>query len=49
MSASDPCLFFRGHEGYEEVDLPGAAGLVDVMHVHWANYHTGNFNWSKGK
>ncbi len=34
---------------YEQVDLPGTMGSVDVVHVKWSNCPAGDFNRSKGK
>jgi hypothetical protein len=34
---------------YESVGLPGACGLMDVVHVKWSNYPAGNYNRAKGK
>ena len=34
---------------YEEVELPGAIGSVDVVHVWWRSCPAGDFNHSKGK
>jgi hypothetical protein len=34
---------------YEEVGLPGAIGSVDVVHVKWCNFPSGDFNRAKGK
>ena len=34
---------------YEEIGLPGAMGLVDVVHVKWCNCPSSDFNHAKGK
>ena len=34
---------------YNAVGLPGCCGSIDVVHVKWANYPTGDFNRAKGK
>jgi hypothetical protein len=34
---------------YKEVGLPGAIGLINIVHVKWSNCPAGDFNWSKGK
>ncbi len=44
-----PANLFEDMKRYEEVGLPGAIGLVDVVHVRWANCPAGDFNRSKGK
>jgi hypothetical protein len=34
---------------YKDAGLPGVAGLVDAVHVKWANHPADNYNCSKGK
>ena len=34
---------------YESVGLPGACGLMDVVHVKWANCLAGNYNRARRK
>jgi hypothetical protein len=39
----------QGTHPYESVGLPGACGLMDVVHVKWSNCPTGDYNQAKGK
>jgi hypothetical protein len=34
---------------YESIGLPGACGLIDVVHVKWSKCPVGNYNRAKGK
>jgi hypothetical protein len=39
----------RAMQSYTFSGLPGACGLMDVVHIKWSNCPAGNYNRAKGK